>query len=353
MAPRSPATQTRAWHRAALGFAATLAFLVPSLAAAQTITLNPTGIDRKVELRPDSQQKYSINRADCLADDVFTFSADIADFTGLALQVWVGSDCATKTQRETGGSCWLVYDAGPVQTPVSIAVRAQDIVSLHKPGTTPNGPNTGTAEDCDNQTSPAPQNITLSFMFVDTTTNEVAGTGATYETAFDLVGPGAPTEVSAGVGEERLVVDWNQPDAETITGYRLYCVESGAGADGGADGGVCNAGALMPGSTPDESLRCGSVGASSSGTASGLTNGVTYAVAVAGVDVVGNVGTLSEVACGTPAEVDNFYESYRRAGGKGGDGYCSTQNRPSPFGLSIVGVGFFALALRRRRRSNS
>lgn len=74
-----------------------------------------------------------------------------------------------------------------------------------------------------------------------------------------------------------------------------------------------------------------------------------YAVAVAGVDRVGNSGPLSSVACGSPQPVDDFFELYRRAGGKGGGGFCAIGADPSRAGLAALGVALLAFALRRRR----
>jgi hypothetical protein len=103
----------------------------------------------------------------------------------------------------------------------------------------------------------------------------------------------------------------------------------------------------------DASYACGTVGATgtTSGTAkSNLQNGVSYAVAVASEDNFGNVGQLSELACGTPAEVTGFFEAYREAGGEAGGGFCSfaVPRRPAlvmAFGLALAGA-----ALWRRRR---
>lgn len=57
-----------------------------------------------------------------------------------------------------------------------------------------------------------------------------------------------------------------------------------------------------------------------------LQNGTTYWVAVAGYDKYGNIGKTSNVACGIPDEVTDFFETYRSAGGQGG---CSLKSLPS------------------------
>jgi hypothetical protein len=134
---------------------------------------------------------------------------------------------------------------------------------------------------------------------------------------------------------------------------------SAAGGTGGSaatDGGPsfnpeCPTTALVPGEIPNEALRCGSVRGQfvAGGEASGLENGARYAVAVAGIDVVQNVGPLSEVVCGQPQLVDDFFERYRAAGGQGGGGFCSVGARPARGALLLVAGAGLALALRRRR----
>jgi hypothetical protein len=108
---------------------------------------------------------------------------------------------------------------------------------------------------------------------------------------------------------------------------------------------------LVPGELPTDDLnRCGSSAEASRATASGLQNNTNYAVAVSAVDELGNVGPLSEVRCGIPIEVDDFFEVYRDADGKGGGGFCSVSQRVER-GLALLLLGSFgALCWRRRRR---
>ncbi|MBW2524611.1 MAG: hypothetical protein JRI23_10570 [Deltaproteobacteria bacterium] len=80
---------------------------------------------------------------------------------------------------------------------------------------------------------------------------------------------------------------------------------------------------MVPGEPPPPGLeRCGSTTSETSGIAEGLEVGASYAVAVAGYDLVGNVGNLSELACGSPEPVDDFFEIYRKSGGEAGGGFC-------------------------------
>lgn len=88
-----------------------------------------------------------------------------------------------------------------------------------------------------------------------------------------------------------------------------------------------------------------------SGAASGLTNGVAYAVAVAATDGVENVGLLSQVVCGTPAPVDGFFDEYRKAGGQGGGGFCGVAQGSTPGAAWALLAAAGAMCIRRRRRA--
>jgi hypothetical protein len=112
---------------------------------------------------------------------------------------------------------------------------------------------------------------------------------------------------------------------------------------------------LVPGELPSEevlALECGSGSSNfeTDGTATGLQNGVSYQVAVAGVDIFDNVGPLSMVDCDIPAEVDTFYEQYKQAGGKGGGGFCAFSTTRTPGFLTLLGGAALVFAARRRRR---
>ena len=109
---------------------------------------------------------------------------------------------------------------------------------------------------------------------------------------------------------------------------------------------------LVPGARPDSAYLCGSTSGKLAKeiTAKGLSNGVSYAVAIATTDTVGNTGVLSAVVCGTPQPVDDFFELYRRAGGKGGGGFCSISHGQQKGLLVLLFAPLLALGLRRWRR---
>jgi MYXO-CTERM domain-containing protein len=222
------------------------------------------------------------------------------------------------------------------------------------------------------------------------------------ETSIDTRGPNAPTEVEAGPGENQLFVTWKPPVSGDLKGFRIYCdpppgtilgtplgtplrtlqandgglaLEGGTSAEAGVigtggSGPVADSGGstpttpttpsidpncspdtlLVPGAVPPQDAPwCGSASSlATKGTADDLENNQTYAIAVAAIDKVGNLGPLSSVTCSAPVVVDDFYELYRRAGGEGGGGFCSTGTHPhGAWALMALVLG--ALGLRRRR----
>jgi hypothetical protein len=97
-------------------------------------------------------------------------------------------------------------------------------------------------------------------------------------------------------------------------------------------------------------------GAALEAEANGLTNGVTYAVAVAGIDAYLNTGNLSNLTCATPEPVTGFFEAYREAGGEAGGGYCAigpVRSRLSAVGIVLAALGLTLRRVRRRKATGT
>ena len=361
-----------------------------------------------------------INRDDCVADDVFTFSLAIQDYAGTQLEVWVGgSDCtAVAARANTTATCWRVYEPiTPSGSTWSVDIRVQDIVAKKLPPTT--GPGLGKLSDCSPTSgTTAPVSVSLFFMFIDPGSQENKG-GFQWKTNYDLLGPSAPTGLTLGQGDTMLKLGWNQSTDTDLTGYHFFCdpppgkegsgsggvLEAGspsgpeastsedAAADAGADAdaacdedagdaeggcaavaeagadaassttdaggsttGACGNGALVSGAVPDYKYYCGSANGltSTSGRIEGLQNKYTYAVAIAGVDAVGNAGKLSLVQCGEPWPVDDFFKLYKEAGGEAGGTFCSTSAVGRGAGLAtllVLSIGALGGVVRRRRKN--
>ncbi len=151
----------------------------------------------------------------------------------------------------------------------------------------------------------------------------------------------------------------------TTTGATTSATTGGGGEGGGSGVSGCESSVLQAGLTPPgPEFRC----APSSGnvpltatnglTVQELVNGEIIGMAVAAVDDLGNPGVLSEVVCGEPRPVDDFWDQYRAAGGKGGGGFCSAAAY-GPGAAGSIALGALALAaagglaLRRRRKRAS
>jgi hypothetical protein len=125
---------------------------------------------------------------------------------------------------------------------------------------------------------------------------------------------------------------------------------TGGSGDSGSTGndGTCNEAPLASNALPDVNW----VPCAEGNTVKDLENNVTYAIAVAYRDQVGNVGKLSPVVCATPSPIEDFFENYEKSGGSAGGGFCSMSHRTlrnTSFGTSFV-LGALALVMRRRAR---
>ena len=355
---------------------------------AQSIDL-PASMHRKQRLRSVSQQPNWVNRADCLARDVLTFSpVTLHDYDGYDLEAWAGKrnvDCADPDNRDSGGDCFQVFAAKADSPSMTVHIDALELVA--RGAASPPYPDV-----CNGATSAKRTSLSLTFMLVDED-GEIGGKPKIWtDIGYDVSPPAPPTHVSASESETRIYLDWKEPDALDLRSYVFYCdprpgsvladgglttlsaigalsqAESvdassepaGSAEDGGSSLRSCGDSEVIAAGVDPLSVRdigdyvCGSTSAGDhTGTVEHLVNGVEYSVAVASVDEVGNVGVLSRPVCETPIPVTDFYELYRQAGGKAGGGWCSLSRTPSAAAHGTAAL-FTALSLatfvRRRRR---
>lgn len=357
-------------------------------ARAQSISL---GVDvvRSASARPIDQFPLYVSYADCVSDDVFSFPVNLTNLSVpsqvTSIEAWLTeggtNDCTLNSSRAgLVPVCKLVYQQAAGQSKSVIAkVPARDIANaLTTTGCVDTGANT------------LPREVRIYFLAIRSSTvgGDVPATDAVVfdKTKVDLLGPTAPTDITVGIGENALILSYTPSTEQDTLGYRFFCDTGeeapeedagGGGADAGSDaaadaadaGDVGDAGevapsvgefpgaascppssVLIPGQLPAGRAACGS-SRSPKGVASGLTNGLESTVGVAAFDQVGNLGKLSDLVCGTPNPIDDFFKLYRQAGGQAGGGFCSVGSFP---GASLVGVGVLstamALALRRGRR---
>jgi hypothetical protein len=343
-----------------------------------------------------------VNGADCYGIDnkgiEYVFPILVPDETmptAHHIEVWAGgADCSPLTSRTgTTAVCWPVRERTfPPNTVVQyINVRAQDIVSNIPATMKPLTYTAATSTACSATTAMA--NVTVYFLLLDGTSNPI-GTAAAWPMKIKLVGPAAPDPISADGLSESIAVHWTASTDPDHTGYRIF-VDSGSGtseggttmsdasgtpvttcADGGvddsgdaADGGctttivydneggttnaACGSGQLSGGTIPVNLTAAAQAGKTdTNANVTGLSNGATYAVAVATVDSYDNVGPLSNPVCVSPAPVVDFWTRYKGAGGAAGGGVCSLEAPGAPIGGTTltVGMAIAAIAFLRRRK---
>jgi MYXO-CTERM domain-containing protein len=357
------------------------------------IRLTESQIDRVVPFRETGNKRYWISYSDCVLDDAWSFPLNVTN-TSLTLEVWAGtSNCVDTRPLTDRQQCWLVAKLTPDTDSFRMTVPVRNVVARRLE--TDVAPTGLSDEVCNQSEDAAGESFTYYFMQVsggqveDYTTWD--GSEDREGTGFDMIGPRPPDAVRLGIGESQLDVRMSgiaeEADRER---FRAFCVPAGTAVDdpdagetvlppvddagtdtpsGATDAGTstdddeipspaeCANGVLFtnrraPVNSPYE---CGTASVvSSSIRTDRLQNGVTYAVAVAGEDAMGNAGKLSDIRCGTPTLLDDFFEIYSRNGGPGGGGFCSVSydaaSRAPLGGLGLGALGLL-LALRRRRSS--
>lgn len=355
---------------------ATLVAAVATVGAEAGVTLK-TPIDRPDAGHP-SGHDFEISRKDCEnPSDKFKFNLTLTDFDGKQLEVWMA--------EATSLDCTLQADRGQTADPHCVKVTTRDPAATLTVELTSAeiAASIESVSGCvDSNSNSAARAFTLYFLLVDATPSDVVDNSATWVSKIDMIGPTPPTELSAGLGDGLLVVSYTAPTSTDVDGFTVYCDPPGgsatsttssssassssasststastgvttSGAGGGASG-SCSSSLLIAGEIPATTLAsCGTASKSASkANAKGLTNGEPYAVGIASHDVLGNVGPMSEIVCGVPAPVDDFFETYRDAGGKGGGG-CSVSPGGVAGGAGLLAVGLAGLALSARRARRS
>ncbi|WP_437959306.1 hypothetical protein WME76_06395 [Sorangium sp. So ce119] len=332
--------------------------------AAATVTISKD-VERTKTERQDAEFPLWISRQDCIEDNDLAFTLTLQGFSANdTLAVWVSEslDCTLYSNRDTGMRCREVLSRSNLDDTMDITLPVKQIAAALG------------AEGCDStRASTGAVAVTLYFMRLESLDADATDVAKWEQTKMDLQGPKPPTGIEARAGDGRLLVDFTQNEDEDVLGYYFYCDEGGqssAGAGGGGDGGSggqgtgggagssgCQSSRLVPGEIP-EVAPCGKVGKANRGSAEGLTNGNSYVVGVAAYDAVGNAGPLSALACGTPVEVDGFFEKYREAGGQAGGGFCSVEGPVGagswvswPLGAVTAGAALGLWRRSRRRRA--
>lgn len=231
--------------------------LFAAAAVAEAAITVSTVVTRNIPSRTSAYNPLWINYSDCQQDAQINFTLTMSEeWKSTTLEVWAstGVDCTDVAQR-TGASpgCWNVFKEAPTTgTSYPVKLLAQDLIGQHKNTEANHGPGTGTIADCDAAATSAPQQLSLFFILVDGSGQTVSSSAPYTSMSYDLLGPDAPTDVSVGVGDTRLVLDWENPNSPDLAGFEFYCdpAPGGASAPGGSAGAASggSAGAASGGS---------------------------------------------------------------------------------------------------------
>ncbi len=154
--------------------------------------------------------------------------------------------------------------------------------------------------------------------------------------------PGDVTALGAAAADERLDLGWTAPDAPDLATFRVYLSEA----------------AFTSEDLPSYSVTVDDVAVSyprdvSAGAAleqhslsvEGLTNGTTYFLAVRAIDEGGQIGPVSALVSGTPAQTCGAAEC---AGEPTGCNSCSASVAAATPGAALLLLGLFGFLLKRR-----
>lgn len=314
---------TRRWA----GCMAGAAVLSMGTMASAAMTLE-TGYPKYSADESGNKVKWYINAAQCKANEAkLSFKLNgLKENTG-SVHMFVsadGTDCSTSENRkDTEKDCTLVQSVKVESATSTVEVKVGELAGK-------------VTSDCKHDGADFKA---LSLYFIQATeengdpieSNTLAWTGK--ELTLDFVPPDAPEDVEANTSNEAISVSFTvdgrlSTDVGTEGEYVFFCEDLGAvpGASEGecsasdaldhasGDAG-CSGTTLKEGEAGPEALSCGST-EDTDGTTDAFDNCNQIAVAVAAKDEAGNIGVLSNVACGVPLATEGFWERYDSAGGQ-------------------------------------
>lgn len=306
----------RRWALWAGVYLAALLVLVPRAAWAQTcpnisISVNPTvprylpGGDTAANLitpRPQNLDPTAINFSDCNLDINLEFTILVSGLPCTdTIQAWAGTtDCTQTSARQANSGaahCWPVVQTGSFTTSQTATanIRAQDMVAFVSNSEPPSTYTPQGATACHAQAESGSITLGVYFMAMEADGLTVDGTPAMYSLDVDLVGPYPPTNVTAGVGENLIVVSWTPAVDATIQGFNIYCQDQGPkGGDAG----------LLEAAVPAATLVCPA-------TASVVSDGTTEATTTTDLDACAYVNVSGSSGAGGASCVSNvLVDSY-------------------------------------------
>ncbi len=225
------------------------ALLLAQVAGAQQVSLSQTpdrrtfaDASKQAAFRSASKFPDWINYADCASNVLLHFQLAVSNIpTNGTLQVWAGTDDCSKLEARTGETtrtCWPVSAVLPSQQNVSVDVWSQHVVGYvsktasEKPKTFADLPTASSPSLCTLSAQGATA-VKLWFMFTDGS-NNVMGTPMQWATSVDVVGPSAPTALTASAGDGAVNLSWTVSDAVSdVSEYVVYCLPQSTTVDSG------------------------------------------------------------------------------------------------------------------------
>ncbi|WP_216636014.1 hypothetical protein [Pajaroellobacter abortibovis] len=315
------------------------------------------------ELRPSSFEPNGINFQDCVEDLALQYSLILTETSPTyRLQVWAGgADCVDKLARTSTSNptCWPVMDRDLTQTtPQTIRIRMRDLIGYIGNIQAVKTTYVHMGEDvCSRPVRK--QRIQLFFLLVDNSSYEVVNAvdfpSETKSIPVSLAGP-EPLQVDVDHIQTGLTVKIPfaefSSSREDIQGVAAYCAKTNPGD-------CSNVVFIDPGSPlgkfqkADPKWECartlGSV--MSSITIRNLELGQPYVVSLAGIDSLGNMGSLTEGICVTPVQTKDFFTVYKEQGGQAG-GQCAAVYPGSTVRSAVQGIGWMGMIWLARRWMN-
>ncbi len=186
--------------------------------------------------------------------------------------------------------CWRVGPTTALSQAFSVDIRAQDLVAFVSTAEPPAGYNPQGVSACHAQIAPGTVSLGVYFMAMEADGLTVDG-NVMYSLDVDLVGPYPPTDVTAGIGQNIIVVGWNPATDSSIQGFNIYCQDQGATS---ADSGL---------GAPDATLVCPPAVSTTTDAASGGATDASSSIDMdacvyvnqSGTSVVGGASCVSDV----------------------------------------------------------
>ncbi len=300
----------------------------------------------------DRDRDMNIGLDQCSATTEFAFTSRFSVAVG-AVEIWVSqnltTDCNDKANRARTGTqpdtnCWpakVFSERVQPNTDTTFTVPAVNLFVREK-----------TATECPDVSAQqyAVYVVPLPSVGEETNAPDPVPNAEQRKAIFTLYirPPAAPTGVKGESGDRAMSVSWGASSgADPTTQYRVFYDTA---QDGTGDV-ECGSGALVAGKEPpaiEGSIRSKTVTNNTKASITELGDveyGQEVAVAVATVDIAGNVSPLSNVVCIERVDVDTFLDTVD-------DGSLETcALRPGAArGSAVWSLGLLGLALMLRRR---